>query len=146
MSFAVDVNLLLHASDAESAHHDEATRFLQRCAAGSEIVYFAWPTLMGYLRMATHPAIFASPLSPEDAMRNVESLLGLPQVRVLTEEEGFWAIYREVAGSTATRGNLVPDAHLAALLRQHGVSRIYTRDRDFLKFGFLEVVDPFAAS
>lgn len=144
MSFAVDVNVLLCASDRESAHHAEAIAFLEQCAAGSEIVYFAWPTLMSYLRMATHPAIFAAPLSPEEAMRNVEGLLALPQVRVLAEEDGFWGVYREVAGITATRGNLVPDAHLAALLRQHGVSRLYTRDRDFMKFDFLEVRDPFA--
>jgi predicted nucleic acid-binding protein len=41
------------------------------------------------------------------------------------------------------RGNLVPDAHLAALLRQHGVRRLYTADTDFHRFPFLEVSDPF---
>ncbi len=46
--------------------------------------------------------------------------------------------------STPVRGNLVPDAHLAALLRQHGVSTLYTLDRDSYKFAFLDVRDPFA--
>jgi len=146
VSFAVDVNVLLYASDRESAHHAEAVAFLETCAAGSDLVYFSWPTLMSYLRMVTHPSIFASPLSPEDAMRNIESLLSLRHVRVLAEEEGFWEVYREVTAGVTTRGNLVPDAHLAALLRQHGVTRIYTRDRDFMKFDFLEVLDPFADS
>jgi hypothetical protein len=41
-----------------------------------------------------------------------------------------------------TRGNLVPDAHLAAILRQHGVKKLYSHDRDFLKFGFLDIRDP----
>ena len=41
-----------------------------------------------------------------------------------------------------TRGNLVPDTHLAALLRQHGVATLYTRDRDFRRFDFLSVIDP----
>jgi len=44
------------------------------------------------------------------------------------------------------RGNLVPDAHLAAILRQHGVGALYTNDADFLKFGFLEVRNPFKPS
>jgi predicted nucleic acid-binding protein len=65
-------------------------------------------------------------------------------VRALSEGEGFLEIYREVTAQFPVRGNLVPDAHLAALLRQHGVRRLYTVDRDFRKFDFLEVADPFA--
>jgi len=58
--------------------------------------------------------------------------------------EDFLQVYREVTGAFPVRGNLVPDAHLAALLRQHGVQRLYTADADFRKFTFLEVRDPFA--
>jgi hypothetical protein len=76
-------------------------------------------------------------------MRNVEALLGAPHARFLAEEQGFWEVYRDATAGIPTRGNLVPDAHLAALLRQHGIKVLYTRDRDFLKFGFLEVRDPF---
>ena len=145
MSFALDVNILLYASDAGSDLQSRAIRFLEECAARREVFCLGWPTLMSYLRVATHPAIFTRPLSHADAMRNVEALLDLPHVRVLSEEDGFWAIYREVADEVPTRGNLVPDAHLAALLRQHGVSTLYTRDRDFLKFEFLRVIDPLTA-
>lgn len=53
-------------------------------------------------------------------------------------------VYREVTANFPVRGNLVPDAHLAALLRQHGVRRLYTTDADCLKFPFLDVQDPFA--
>ena len=56
----------------------------------------------------------------------------------------FDEIYRQVTAHFPVRGNLVPDAHLAALLRQHGVRRLYTVDRDFRKFDFLQVDDPFA--
>lgn len=92
----------------------------------------------------THQRIFSRPLSPAEALGNVESLLGLPRVRVLSEGEGFVEIYRDVTARIPVRGNLVPDAHLAALLRQHGVRRLYTADSDFRKFDFLEVADPFA--
>ncbi len=94
--------------------------------------------------MATHPAIFAKPLAHNEAMRNVDALLALPQVRVIDEGPGFWARYKDVAREVPVRGNLVPDAHLVGVLRQHGVKTIYTRDRDFRKFSGLHVTDPLA--
>src|SRR6266571_1502920 len=90
-------------------------------------------------------AIFsASPLSPSDALGNVETLAGLPHVRLLAEEPGFLDVYRDVTSGFPVRGNLVPDAHLAALLKQHGVRTLFTRDTDFRKFDFLNLRDPFA--
>jgi toxin-antitoxin system PIN domain toxin len=143
MSFALDVNVLLYASDSAGVEYEKAREFLDSCIHGSDLFYLGWPTVMGYLRMATHPSIFAQPLSPEEAQRNVQGLIALPHVRLLSEAEGFWDVYRSVSGEVPVRGNLVPDAHLAALLRQHGVRTIYTRDRDFRKFDFLKVRDPF---
>ena len=99
---------------------------------------------MGYLRIATHPSIFDEPLTPEEATANIETLLNLPQTRCLAEENGFWEIWRITAEDVAARGNLVPDAHLAALLRFHGVRRLYTHDRDFRRFDFLDTRDPLA--
>jgi hypothetical protein len=99
---------------------------------------------MSYLRIATHPGIFTRPLTPDEAMRNVDALLRLPHVRMLTEDEGFWDVYRSVTRPLAVRGNLVPDAHLAALLRQHHVRVLYSSDIDFRRFDFLEVHNPFA--
>jgi len=143
MSFSVDVNVLLYASDTSSPKHAEAIRFLKQRALDPDLFCIAWSTLIAYLRIATHPRIFARPLSPDDALGNVESLLSLPHVRMLSEGEGFLERYRGVTAHFAVRGNLVPDAHLAALLRQHGVGKLYTVDRDFRKFDFLDVADPF---
>jgi uncharacterized protein len=77
-------------------------------------------------------------------MLNVERLARLPHVRWLSEEPGFLDVYSDVTSRFPVRGNLVPDAHLAALLKQHGVRTLYTRDADFRKFDFLDVRDPFA--
>lgn len=144
MSYSVDVNVFLYASDTSSPKHPEAIRFLKQRASDPDLFCIAWSTLIAFLRIATHPGIFARPLSPDDALRNIESLLSLPRVRLLTEGEGFLYVYREVTARFPVRGNLVPDAHLASLLLQHGVRRLYTIDRDFRKFDFLEVADPFA--
>jgi toxin-antitoxin system PIN domain toxin len=143
MSFALDVNVLLYASDTSSPHHDKARSFIESCIAEQGVFYLAWPTVMSYLRIATHPAVFDHPLSPDEAMANIDILLDLPHVRFLSEDEGFWDVYRATTADVPTRGNLVPDAHLAALLRLHGVKTLYTHDRDFLKFPFLDVRDPF---
>ena len=144
MSFSCDVNVLLCASDASSPVHDVARDFLREAANGRDLFCLGWPTVMSYLRIATHPRIFSAPLSPAEALANMESLAALPHVRLLSEETGFLDAYGEVAGTLPLRGNLVPDAHLAVLLRQHGVGTLYTRDGDFRKFDFLDVRNPFA--
>lgn len=144
MSFSCDVNVLLYASDASSPVHAVARRFLETAATGGDLWCLGWPTLMSYLRIATHSRIFAAPLAPAEAVDNVNALARLPHVRLLSEEPGFLDVYREVSGAFPVRGNLVPDAHLAALLRQHGIRTLYTRDTDFRRFEFLEVRDPFA--
>lgn len=145
MSYAIDVNLLLYASDTASPHQQTAVRFLKRCAAGRELLCLCWSTVFGYLRIATHPSIFDNPLTPQDAAGNIEALIQLPHVRLLAEEEGYWEIYREVTEGMAVRGNLVPDAHLAAVLVQNGIKLLYTNDSDFKRFSFLRVKNPLDA-
>jgi uncharacterized protein len=142
MSFGVDVNILLYASDKGSPQHSRAAAFLRSCADEGQVFCLAWLTLMSYMRMATHPRIFSHPLSQAEAVHNVEALMALPHCRIIGEQEGFWAVYRQVCGEVPTRGNLVPDAHLAAVLRQSGIATLYTHDRDFRKFAFLDVRDP----
>ena len=143
MSYSVDVNVFLYASDTSSPKHSAAIQFLKQRASDPDLFCIAWSTLFAFLRISTHPRIFSHPLSPDDALGNVESLLSLPRVRMLSEEDGFLGIYREVGARFPVRGNLVPDAHLVALLLQHGVRRLYTADRDFRKFDSVEVIDPF---
>lgn len=140
MSVTVDVNVLVYASNEGDPAHEAARELLERLAAGSELLYLFWPALLGYLRIVTHPAILPRPLAPRLAVRNVEQLLALPHVRAPGEEDGFWQHFVAVAGDHP-RGNDVPDAHLAALMRQHEVRVIYTRDRDFRRFERIEVRD-----
>lgn len=142
MSYSIDANILLYASDAASPRHEMARAFLEECARGPETLYLAWPTVLAYLRIATHSRVFSNPLSPRVAEQNIDALLALPHVRTIAEEEGFWAAYREVTAGKAVRGKLVPDAHLATLLREHGVKTLYTSDVDFRRFDFLDVKDP----
>ena len=90
MSFSLDVNLLLYASDSASPFHERSRAFVQSCLRQGELLCLAWPTLMGYLRIATHPSVFSRPLTPAEAAANVDALIRLPHVRCISEEEGFW--------------------------------------------------------
>lgn len=99
MSYSVDVNVLLYASDQASPRHTAAVQFLEKRVEDPELFCLAWITLMSYLRIATHPRIFSQPLTPAEALANVEALLGLPRVRVLSETEGFLETYRDVSGA-----------------------------------------------
>lgn len=142
MSFAIDANVLLYASDAHNERHTQAAGFLRSCAEGNEVFYVAWITIMAYLRISTHPQIFRTPLSPAAATRNIEALLAAPMCQTVSEEAGFWSAYQDIAKDVIVKANLVPDAFLAAILRQHGITCLYTYDRDFRKFSFLEAREP----
>jgi uncharacterized protein len=142
MSATVDANILVYAVDTRSSVHEPAEALVRRLALGPEILYLFWPVLLGYLRIVTHPRILTNPLSPGIAMRNVEALLDRPHVRAPGEIDGFWPAFKAAAGERP-RGNDVPDAHLAALMRQHGVRLIWTRDRAFRRFDGIDARDPF---
>jgi uncharacterized protein len=141
MSFGIDVNLLLYASDESSPHHRKAVDFLEQCAADREVFCLAWVTIMSYVRMATHPNLFERPLTHDEAVANIQALLNLPHCRVIGEQDGFWTTYRNVTADVPTRGNLVPDAQLVSILLDYGITTICTHDRDFRKFS-VKVRDP----
>ena len=143
MTATLDANVLLYASDETSDVHRQAVEFVRGLGQTEELFYLFWPTVMAYLRVATHPSIFDAPLPPAEAMANVESLLALSNVQTAGEPERFWQEYRRVADDAEARGNLVPDAHLVALMVTHGVRTLWTRDRDYRRFPGIEARDPF---
>ncbi len=144
MSFTLDANILLYASDETSEYHPRARAFLEQVAGSDELVYLFWPTVMAYLRIATHPAVFETPLSPGDAVANIDRLLSRPHVQTAGEHDRFWPTYRQVATEADARGNLVSDAHVVALMTENGVRTIWTHDRDYRRFPGIEIRDPFA--
>jgi uncharacterized protein len=144
LSATVDTNILLYAANADADVHSAARELLERLAGGPDLFYLFWPTVMGFLRIATHPAILPDPYTPEQAVAAITALLERPNVRTPAEHNGFWELYRSTA-DPQTQGNHVPYAHLAALMRQHGVAVIYTRDRDFRRYDGIDARDPFVA-
>jgi toxin-antitoxin system PIN domain toxin len=133
---------LVFASNEEASEQSRAIKFLEEREQDPDLFCLTWPVLCGYQRIVTHPSIFRNPLNPEEAWANVRDLLAWPRVRVLGEEESFAEDFGAITGKLAVRGNGVPDAQVATILRQHGVNRMYSTDADFRKFSFLEVINP----
>ncbi len=145
MSFTTDANILLYAVNTDCNCHEAARAFVERLAEEEQQWALPWPVVHAFLRIATHPGILPRPLSPAQAVSTMQSILDLPHVRTIGEDsDGFWGDYAEELRSRHHRGNAVPDALIVAIMRAHGVSKIYTRDRDFLKFSGIKAVDPLA--
>lgn len=143
--FVVDTNVLLYAADADAPEHDVCRRQLERWRRSSSPWYVTWGILYEFLRVATHPRVFRKPWGSRQAMRFVEALLAGSAVGILAETPRHAAVLEEVEAEVPRLvGNLFHDAHTAVLMREHGVRRIVTRDADFHRFGFLEVLDPLA--
>src|SRR5437870_4841167 len=134
MSQTIDTNVLVFASHAASPLNKRAQTFVAHVIAGPSLTYVFWPAIVGYLRIITHPRVLGAPLSADDALANVEHLISPSHVRVLGEGDSFWDSLRRVVTEGKARGKLVADAHLVALMRENGVSTIWSHDRDFRKF------------
>lgn len=145
MTTTLDVNILVYAADETSSRYGRARALLEHVATSPSITYLFWPVLLGYMRIVTHPAIVERPLSPDAAVADIDDLIGRPQIVVAGEGDRFWAGFTGVAGTVQPRGALVPDAHLVALMREHGVGQLWTNDRDFRKFDGISVLNPFDA-
>ncbi len=143
MSATLDANVLLYAVNRDAAKHERARDLVEELGQGPGLLYLFWPTIMGFLRIATHPAVLPAPLAPAQAIEVVSSLIDRSNVLLPDEGTGFWSAYVHIHELASSRGNDVPDAHLAALMILSGVRRIYTRDRDFRRFDSTEAIDPF---
>ena len=141
--FVLDTNVLIYAANSACPEHAACRGLLERARTGSLPWYTTWGILYEFLRVSTHPRVFSQPWTIHDAWRFVAALLAARGLTVLIETGRHPAVAAQTfAEVPAVRGNLLHDAHTAILMREHGIRRIYTRDTDFHRFPFLEVVDP----
>jgi uncharacterized protein len=104
-----------------------------------------WSILYEFIRVTTHARVLRKPWTAPQAMTFVSALLGSPGLGVLVATDRHARVAAEVVTELPwLAGNLIHDAQTAILMREHGVSRICTRDADFHRFPFVEVVDPLA--
>lgn len=137
----VDANLLLYAYDASSEHHDAARSWWERQLSEPGLVRLAWITVTAFLRIGTHPRVFREPMSIAEACDHVASWFERPMVGLLDPGERHWSILSALLRESRAVGNLVSDAHLAALAIEHGATLCST-DRDFRRFDGLSWENP----
>jgi toxin-antitoxin system PIN domain toxin len=139
----VDANLLLFAVDSGSPWHRPAAKWLTAQLNGERRVGIPWESLVAFVRVATHPRASDHPLQPDEAWAFVEEWLAAPTVWVPQPTEA----HPDVLGSLVRRyrlgGNLVPDAHLAAIAIEHGLE-VCSADSDFARFTEVRWRNPLA--
>ena len=140
---AVDTNVLVFAEITSSPQHERAVELLRTLSEGAAPWAIPWPCVYEFLRVVTHPRVFHPPVPIDVALRDLESVLASPTLVLLAETPRHPEIMGAAVRESGATGNLVHDAHIAALCIEHGVSELLTGDRDFRRFSGLQVVDPF---
>jgi uncharacterized protein len=139
----VDSNVLIYAANDDVPEHEQCLEHLQTWGNEAEPWYVTWGVIYEFLRVATHPRAFARPLGPMEASEFVRQLLSYRSLSILDPTDRHLAVLRDVVAEVPdVAGNVFFDVRTAVLMREHGIRRIVTRDRDFQRFPFLEVVDP----
>lgn len=136
-----DVNVLVHAHNADSAVHLRARHWWDGCLSGVEGVGLAWATLLGFIRLTTNRKLVAKPLLVRDVMGRIESWLDLPHVHIAQPSDSHFARLRAELERLGTAANLTTDVHLAVLAMERGYV-LYTTDTDFARFPGLRWVNP----
>lgn len=140
---AVDTNILVYAEIVSSVQHARARELVSRLAEGPTPWAIPWPCLYEWLRVITHPRVFHPPMPLEQARRDLHMLLSSPTLLLLGETDRHAEILERILETAGARGNLLHDAHIAALCLEHGVTELFTADRDFARFTALHVTNPF---
>lgn len=139
---AVDTNVLVYAHRRDADGHARAAACLSALAAGRAPWAIPWPCLHEFVAIATHPRIYAPPSTAEQALAQVEAWLESPSLTLLSEDEAYWPTLRTLLRGAAIAGPAVHDARIAALCVRHGVTELWTADRDFGRYPALRVRNP----
>ena len=126
-----------------TAHHAAARALLTTCAEGSAPWAIPWPCIYEFLRVVTHPRVFHPPVPTDRAMRDLSAIIASPSLVLLAETDRHLDVAAQLIEQSGASGNLIHDAHIAALCIEHGVSELLTADRDFSRFPGLKVSNPF---
>jgi uncharacterized protein len=139
---AVDSNVLVYAHREDSPWHESAYARLVRLAEGRAPWAIPWPCIHEFLSIVTHARIYAPPTPLATAIDQIEAWMESPSLVVLAEAESYWTQLRGLIQAARVTGPQIHDARVAALCLQHGVTELWTADRDFGRFPGLTVRNP----
>jgi hypothetical protein len=129
----IDVNVLVYAHRRDTLRHVAYRRWLEDCIRTDLAFGVSDLVLSAFIRIVTHPRIFKVPTRLEDALQFVSEVRGQANCVVVTPGARHWEIFTRLCRAAGVKGNLVPDAYLAALAIESG-SEWITTDRDYSRF------------
>lgn len=129
----VDANVLLYAVNEDTQHHDVSRRWLDRALSGSDTVGLTWLTLTAFIRLSTKVGLFPSPIEPAEALDCVRAWITAPGATVVGPTARHLDVLDQLLFEVGTGGNLVSDAHLAAIATEHRAD-VVSYDADFGRF------------
>ena len=136
-----DVNLLIYAVNVDAPLHQKAKEWLDRTLSGSETVGLSWLVLLAFVRLTTRPGVFRKPLPVQSAFELLDGWVAHPLVTMIHPGPRHFYVVRELLESLGTAGNLVSDAHLAALAIENQ-AELYSFDNDFARIPRLRWRNP----
>jgi uncharacterized protein len=139
---AVDTNILVYAHREDAPFHDAAYGHVASLATGRAPWAIPWPCVHEFLSIVTHPRIFKPPTPLTSAIDQVDAWLESPSLIMLGESAGYWDVLKRLLAAGHVAGPVVHDGRVAALCVQHGVTELWSADRDFTRFGGLSVRNP----
>ncbi len=139
----IDVNILVYAVNPDAAEHAKVRAWWEAAVNSGEPLGFVWLVIVGFLRLATHPRVFAHPLTVAQALAQMQEWLDLPSARVVLEPDDHWQTLHDLIATVGTAGNLTTDAHLAALAISQRAT-LASCDADYLRFRQLRWENPLA--
>lgn len=142
---AVDTNILIYAHREESPFHDQARSSIEALAGSGVAWAIPWPCVHEFHSIVTHPRVFDPPTPIDAAIDQMEAWMECPWLEILGETAHHWRRLRGMIAQARITGPRIHDARIAAICLQHGVSELWSADRDFSAFPDLRVRNPCVA-
>ncbi len=138
----LDVNVLINAVNTDSPLHVTAKRWMEAKLHAGEKIAIPWAVLKGFVRITTNARIIPKPLTLDEALQTIEGWVSLSNVSILHPTDRHMEVFTSLCRASNATGNLITDAHLAALAVEHGI-QLASSDADFARFPGLQWINPF---
>ncbi len=138
---AVDTNILIYAHRKDSPWHEMAFCQLKRLAEEGNLWSIPWPCIHEFLAISTHLKIFSPPSTLKQAIDQVDAWISSPSLKVIGEADNYWELLKKTLSDGKVVGPMVHDMRIASICLEHGISELWTADRDFSR-SRIRVVNP----